>query len=126
MSAMTNGIGWFQIGVPDAAAAKRFYGDLFGWTFTKDDDATSSYHIVQTPAAPSIKGGIWEHGGESANHALFCVFVDDVAETVRRAEAAGGKAVVPPTTTNDGLVFADLVDPDGNRFGIFTPPGSGA
>ena len=38
MSAMTNGIAWFQIGVPDAAAAKRFYADLFGWTFTKDDD----------------------------------------------------------------------------------------
>ena len=125
MARMTNGIGWFQIGVPDMAAAQRFYGDLFGWTFTKDDDPNLQYHIVQTPAAGSIQGGIWETGGETSNHAMFCIMVDDVAETVRRAEAAGGKVVVPPATTANGLVFADVVDPDGNRFGVFTPPAKG-
>src|SRR5437763_3616838 len=91
MSAMTNGIAWFQIGVPDATAAKRFYGDLFGWTFTKDDDPNLQYHIVQTPAAGSIQGGIWETGGGAFNPAMFCIMVDDVAETARRAEAAEGK-----------------------------------
>jgi predicted enzyme related to lactoylglutathione lyase len=28
----SNGIGWFEIGTDDPAAAERFYGDVFGWT----------------------------------------------------------------------------------------------
>ena len=38
-----------------------------------------------------------------------------------RAEAAGGKVLVPPTTSEDGLVFANITDPEGNHFGIFQP-----
>jgi hypothetical protein len=30
--------------------------------------------------------------------------------------------LVPPTTSKNGLVFADLHDPVGNHFGVFTPP----
>jgi predicted enzyme related to lactoylglutathione lyase len=124
MARMTNGIGWFQIGVPDMTAAQRFYGDLFGWTFTED---SPQYHIVATPVEESIKGGIWNTGGEVPNHAIFCVEVEDVADTVRRTEAAGGKVIVPVTTGKDGLVFADVLDPFGNHFGVYSPaPSKGA
>lgn len=122
MSAMTNGIGWFQIGTDDLPATERFYGGLFGWTFSDDESSEGRYRIVQTPAAGSIKGGIFDHGGQGPNHAIFCIEVADVADSVARAEAAGGKVLVPPTTTKDGLVFADLLDPSGNHFGIYTPP----
>ena len=27
---------WFEIGTPDPEGARRFYGDLFGWTFTPE------------------------------------------------------------------------------------------
>jgi predicted enzyme related to lactoylglutathione lyase len=121
MSAMTNGIGWFQIGTDDPAGTERFYGGLFGWTFT-DDGNTSRYRIVQTPAASSIRGGIFDHEGQGPNHAIFCIEVADVAGTCAQSEAAGGKVLVPPSTTADGLVFADLLDPSGNHFGIYTPP----
>ncbi len=122
MSTMTNGIGWFQIGTDDLPGTERFYGGLFGWTFSDDEGSAMPYRIVQTPAAGSIKGGILGHGGQAPNHAIFCIVVDDVAGVVTRAEAAGGKVVVPPTTTNDGLVFAELLDPSGNHFGVYCPP----
>jgi predicted enzyme related to lactoylglutathione lyase len=121
MSAMTNGIGWFEIGTDDPAGAERFYGELFGWTFS-DDDGGMPYRIVRTPAADSIRGGIFATGGKVPNYAVFCVVVGDVPEACRRAEAAGGKVLVPATTTPDGLSFAHVLDPSGNHIGVYTPP----
>ncbi len=121
MSAMNNGIGWFEIGTDDPAGAERFYGALFGWAFADDPDATMPYRIVTTPATGSIQGGVFGHGGRLPNYAVFCVVVPDVAETCRRAERAGGKVLVPATTAESGLVFAQLTDPAGNQFGVYTP-----
>jgi predicted enzyme related to lactoylglutathione lyase len=118
MDAMTHGIGWFQIGTDDPAAARDFYGTVFGWTFAGNEP----YQTVSTPAAGSIQGGLFATGGQSPNHAVFSIIVRDVAASCVSAEAAGGKVLVPAQTTPDGLVFAHLLDPAGNHFQIFTPP----
>jgi predicted enzyme related to lactoylglutathione lyase len=125
MSTMTNGIGWFEIGAADPAAAERFYGELFGWVFTPDGDGgDGAYRIVSTPAEGSIGGGLFPTGGKVPNYAVFYVVVTDVAETCRRAEAAGGKVLVPPQDTGR-LVFAHLLDPTGNHFAVYTPSAGG-
>lgn len=112
--ATMNGIGWFQIGVSDAQVAHRFYGDLFGWTFGENP----GYQMITTPDERSVKGGL---AVGQPGHAVFCVVVEDVPGVCGKAEAAGGKVLVPPTTTEDGLVFANITDPEGNHFGIFQP-----
>ena len=117
MSAPTNGIGWFQIGTDDPARAERFYGELFGWRVERSD---ADYREIDT-AEGSIRGGLFNHRGQVPNHAIFFVVVPDVAATVKEAEARGGKVAVPRTETPDGLVFAELLDPSGNHFGVFTP-----
>jgi hypothetical protein len=126
MSAV-NGIAWFEIGTDEPAAVERFYGDVFGWTFTDDDPSngtggTTAYRIVTTPAEDGLRGGIFATGGTVPNYAVFTVLVADTAQTCRRAEAAGGKVLVAPQTAPSGLVFAHLLDPSGNHFGVFTPP----
>jgi len=121
MSVMTNGIGWFEIGTDEPDRAERFYGDLFGWSFTVEDDGDLPYRTVDTNVAGSIGGGVFPTGGKAPNYAIFYVVVDDVAETCRRAEASGGKVIVPAQTTNNGLTFAHLLDPAGNNFGVYTP-----
>jgi predicted enzyme related to lactoylglutathione lyase len=50
------------------------------------------------------------------------VVVPDVAAVCAQVERLGGKVLVPPATSKDGLVFAGLHDPAGNHFGVFTPP----
>jgi predicted enzyme related to lactoylglutathione lyase len=120
MSEMTNGIGWFEIGTDNPAATERFYGELFGWTFA-DDEGDMPYRIVTTPAAGSIGGGVFATGGQMPNYAVFYVLVPDTAEACRRAEAAGGKVLVPAQRTDNGLTFAHVLDPVGNHFGVFTP-----
>ena len=127
MSAV-NGIAWFEIGTDQPAAAERFYGDLFGWTFADDDDSVSAdgsaYRIVTTPAEGGPRGGLFATGGTMPNYAVFTVLVADTAETCRRAESAGGKVLVGPKIESGGLTFAHLLDPSGNHFGVFTPPPS--
>jgi predicted enzyme related to lactoylglutathione lyase len=124
MSTMTNGISWFQIGTDDVAAAQRFYGGLFGWTFEADPDSPG-YQIITTPAKDSIRGGLADTSGRGPSHAVFYVQVADVAATAAAAEAAGGKVLVPAQRTPDGLVFAHLLDPSGSQFAIYTPPVGG-
>jgi predicted enzyme related to lactoylglutathione lyase len=124
MSAV-NGIAWFEIGTDEPAAAERFYGEVFGWTFTDDDSGSTdgAYRIVTTPAEDGLRGGIFATGGTVPNYAVFTVLVADTAATCRQAEAAGGKVLVAPQTAPNGLTFAHLLDPSGNLFGVFTPPG---
>jgi len=122
MSRMTHGIGWFQIGTDEPAAAKRFYGTVFGWTFALQEDEAVPYHVISTPATDSIRGGLLETGGKVPNHAIFCVVVEDVAATCVSVQLAGGKVVVPPNEGGDGLIFAHVTDPSGNELAIYSPP----
>ncbi len=115
-------IGWVQVGTDDPEAAKRFYGELFGWSYTADPDAGGTYDLISAPGMDGPFGGIFNTEGQAPNHAIFLVVVADVAATVKQAERAGGKVLVPPITTPSGLVFADLLDPAGNHFGVFTRP----
>ena len=70
-----NGIGWFEIGTDQPAAAKRFYGEVFGWTFADDDDSTSAdgtaYRIVTTPDGNGLRGGLFGTGGTLPNPKLI-------------------------------------------------------
>ncbi len=50
------------------------------------------------------------------------VKVDDPAATLKRAEALGGKTVVPATDARGGVTFARLADPEGNVIGVVRRP----
>jgi predicted enzyme related to lactoylglutathione lyase len=113
-------VAWFQIGASDPAAAKRFYGDLFGWTFAADPDSGPDYQLVSYRDAVAPSGGLTQASGQP--YAAFGVLVADVEATCTRTVELGGKVEVPPVTTPDGLVFAHLLDGDGNQFLVFTPP----
>ena len=115
-------VNWVQVDTDDAEGAKRFYGDLFGWTFADDPSSGGRYHLATRKGATAPHGGIADTKGDSPNRATFVVLVDDVAAAAAEAERLGGKVVTPPTTTPAGLTFADLQDPSGNFFGIYRPP----
>ena len=69
----------------DVAAAKQFYGALFGWQ-TKDDPGGEGYAMVNV-------GGEAVDGMRSAWGVY--VTVDDVDATAQQVEALGGKVLCP-------------------------------
>ena len=104
----------FEIGCKDFEKAQKFYRDLFAWNIE-----------VQGPAAMiAAGGGIPGHivalGHEPHQFTIFCVQVDDVAGTLKKAEAAGGCTVVPPVEIPTGT-FAWMKDPEGNTVGLWKP-----
>ena len=116
-----NTVAWFQIGTDDSERARDFYGGLFGWKFTLDPNG-AGYDLVGYPGADAPSGGITRTAGGEENHAIFMVLVEDVRAACAQAERLGGKVLTEAVTTPRGLVFAYLLDPAGNRFGVFTPP----
>lgn len=113
-------VDWFQIDTDDTASTERFYGGLFDWTFAADP-ASAGYRLVTAKGARGPQGGVFSSGGESPNRATFFVVVSDVAATAEQAERLGGKVIVPPKTTPNGLTFAHLLDPAGNHIGVYSP-----
>ena len=89
-----NTVAWFEIVTPDVAAAKAFYGQLFGWTFAPD----GAYTLITAAGAAGPSGGIFDTGGNNPPYAVFVVRVADVAATAAQAEGLGGKIVVAPMT----------------------------
>ena len=122
MATMTHGIGWFEIGTDAPEPVEQFYGTLFGWQFASSPTSGPTYRVITTPAKDSIQGGLYRADERQPKSAIFCVEVADVEATCTAAREAGGTVLIEPQTTPDGLVFADLLDPAGNLFGIYTPP----
>ncbi|QXJ20761.1 VOC family protein [Actinomadura graeca] len=115
-----NTVTWFQVDTDAPAEARRFYGDVFGWQFTIDPDE-DGYDLIGYPGDDVPKGGIFHQSDASENRAMFFVLVEDVDATCAQTEKAGGKIALPPVDAANGLRFAYLEDPSGNRFGIFKP-----
>jgi predicted enzyme related to lactoylglutathione lyase len=118
----TNPVNWFEIATSDPDSAMRFYGELFGWTFSDFQEGDSDYRIIDTGTDNGIRGGLSDTKGSQPNHALFYVEVPDVAKTCAQAEVLGGKVLMPATEAAGGLVFAYLLDVSGNHIAVYTPP----
>lgn len=115
---MSAKVDYFEIGTPNSEETKKFYEELFGWKIGELSDA--SYRMVN-----GYEGGVWDTSGMGGDTwGIFYVHVEDVEDTVRKAETLGAKVVVPITRTPD-LDFAHLIDTQGTRFGVWRPKSDG-
>ena len=112
---MTNDVNYFEIGTPDPATARAFYGALFDWT-VGEPPMPARYSMVN-----ENRGGLWDTSEMgAATWAIFYVQVEDVQAAIDRAQELGA-AVIIPLVDNGAIEFAHLTDPLGNRFGIWRP-----
>lgn len=115
-------IGWFEIGTSRPEETQAFYAALFGWTFTPGPIAGFDYRDITTGPAHPLQGGVLVTPPQVPGYAIFVVTVADVAATCQQVSEHGGTVDLGPTSTDDGLSFAYVSDPHGNRFGVFSPP----
>jgi predicted enzyme related to lactoylglutathione lyase len=104
----------FEILGKDAKKLQDFYANLFGWAV--DASNPMNYGIVAAGEG-GIGGGIGPAMGPQG-HLTFYIAVDDPQAYLDKAEAAGGKTVMPVTEIPDMVTFALFSDPEGNTVGL--------
>lgn len=108
---------WHELYTPDAEAAKRFYADVFGWTwadapmegFTYRLASHGGKQIAGLMAFDQMANG---GGGMPPSWGTY-VSVDDVDAGAKRVEAAGGTVMIGPMDIPLVGRFAMFQDPQG-------------
>jgi hypothetical protein len=112
--AVGNPVAFFEIISPDAARARSFYSELFGWA-AEANPAFGGYALVDTQAGEGAIGEADEPG--EAGIKIF-MRVEDLEACLERAEKLGGTVVQPPhDLPGDAGRTAIFTDPDGNKVG---------
>src|SRR5580692_3419962 len=86
---------WADLVTPDLAAAERFYGGLFGWTFQSVHTGMSDYAVALADGRPV--GGLYQKAIPAGEHrhsaCLTFIAVRDVDAAKQAALAHGAKVV---------------------------------
>lgn len=107
----------WEIGAKDADTIRSFYSALFDWRI--ENAPGMDYGLVMTDSGSGIDGGIMPVGAGVPPYLTFYVHVDDLQAYLHRAEALGGKTVVPPTPIPGVGAFAMFMDPEQHAVGLF-------
>ena len=111
---------WADLVTPDVAGAKRFYGQLLGWTFNDIHTGTGDYSVALLDGRPA--GGLFQRAmrpGEQRQPAwLTFISVRDVGAAQRHILAQGGKVLSPPRSYPDRGRQAVFADPQGAVFAV--------
>lgn len=97
----------------DPAQSIRFYERVFGWKF---DDAGGGYWLTTSPGLPT--GALRAPQDVELPGSLSYIEVKDLSKTLRDAETAGAKIVVPKTAIPNMGHYAVFVAPGGVAQGV--------
>jgi predicted enzyme related to lactoylglutathione lyase len=123
---------WTELNTHDAAGAKSFYAEIFGWNYSAST-ATDAMQYTEITVAEGERpfGGMFDLPAEMANVPPFWmtyIAVDDVDATAKRVEELGGKIHTGPMDIPNVGRFAVIADPSGAVLSIIKleMPGFGA
>ncbi|MFJ5718705.1 VOC family protein [Streptomyces sp. NPDC093149] len=106
---------WVDVQLPDLEAGKRFYGELFGWTFRAGDG----------PYADAFSGGklvaalVAKQDGRMPTAWGIYFATDDIVASVARIREAGGQVIIDPVRAGRAGAVAQAADPGGAVFGLW-------
>ncbi len=114
---------WADAVAPDMDTAKRFYGEVLGWTFVVTRRELGDYVLclendqpVAALAPPMSDAGppVW----------TTYLKTSDALTTAERIEPAGGRLLTAATETPNGGRTLLASDPGGAAFGLWEPHGA--
>ena len=116
---------WIHLATTDAAAAKAFYGQLLGWTYS---DAPAGPDMVYSMAQKDGKNvaGLFEMDAGMREQGIpphweSFIAVTDADAAAARVKAVGGSLLEEPFDVFDAGRTAMAVDPTGAPFGLWQP-----
>lgn len=111
-------IDYIEIAVTDMEAAKDFYVDAFGWSFT---DYGSDYAGIQ--GGDGEVGGLRLDSEVRAGGPLVILYSTDLEGSVEAVTAAGGTILKPIYSFPGGRRF-HFADPAGNVLAVWSDQGA--
>jgi predicted enzyme related to lactoylglutathione lyase len=114
---------WVNLATTDPAAAKRFYGGLFGWQFNDMPAGPGMTYTFCELNRQSVGGlfAITKDMGGVPSHWIPFVNVRSADEIAKRTVEHGGKVLQGPSDVLDVGRSAALADPTGARVAIWEP-----
>jgi predicted enzyme related to lactoylglutathione lyase len=109
-------VDYIEIPVTDVGAAKRFYGEVFGWPFEDWGPNYASFHDGR------LAGGFRQvEVGETVRPGgpLVVIYAADLPDMEARVQRAGG-AVVKPTFEFPGGKRFHFTDPAGHELAVWS------
>ena len=108
-------IDYIEFPAGDIAASKRFYAEVFGWSFEDWGDDYASFNDGR------LSGGLRADGAVSASApgVLVVLYVTDLPAAERRVVSAGGAVTTAPFDFPGGRRF-HFSDPAGNELAVWS------
>ncbi|MFJ3586241.1 VOC family protein [Streptomyces sp. NPDC090127] len=112
MAAFTEGTPcWVEAQLPDLEAGKRFYRELFGWTFDPDRDEALS-------GGKRVAGLLPKRDGRMPTTWTVYLATENAGTLAARIKDAGGRMIMDPYPVGPFGVLALAADPGGAVFGL--------
>ncbi len=110
---------YLEIPAKTAQASADFYSSIFGWQIRRRGDGELAFDDGSGVSGTWVK----ESDRTADERTRTYIMVDDIADTLKRIEAAGGRTLTPRTDIGSGMgAFAAFEDPVGNQFGLYQEP----
>jgi len=115
---------WIDLVTADLPAAEKFYGAMFGWTFSRVGDGPARYTLAWQAGYP-VAGLAAREPPPGTNTSavrqswwIAYMSVPDVDRAVAGVIARGGTTLIPARTLEGRGRMVVLADPDGAPFGL--------
>ncbi len=110
---------WFDLMTPDLEGARKFYGELFGWTFLVGAPEMGYYTMCQKNGRNAA--GMGKRPDDAPYPTAWSVYFDskDVDASAARVRALGGTIVMGPMDVMDQGRMLVAVDSTGATFGFW-------
>jgi len=122
-------LAWFDLYVDDAARAKEFYGQLFGWTFAPLPGMDA--WTINTGGDGNTVGSLLKREANSAQppaqSTSIYMNVANLDDSFALATGLGASVMIPPLPIPGTVNFFALVrDPEQNNIGLVSPVAASA
>ena len=123
---------WSVVPYDDAALAKKFFTEVFGWDIVNAKGASGSDPLMFAATGPGWDN--WEPMFPSFNYTYLkkknaggvnpkiIVEVNSIADICKAVVPYGGKVLTEPYTNEEGKLYAVLEDSEGNPFYVTQTP----
>jgi predicted enzyme related to lactoylglutathione lyase len=114
---------WVTLSTSDTAAAKRFYGGLFGWQFNDMPAGEGQTYTFWELNGKSVGGlsALTREMGNVPPHWMPFINVRSADDIAKRTAQNGGKVLHGPADVLDVGRMGAVADPTGGRVAIWEP-----